>query len=308
MHKENIKAFIAWINVCILWGTTYLAIRIGVTDLPPMLFAGVRWLVAGLILLSFLKIKKYQLPSLKEIRHIAVIGILLLGFGNGLVVLGEKWVPSGLAALIITTVPLWVVIIEAFIPGAPRINMQIILGLLIGFAGVVLIFWGNLGAVYGSAFITGAVCLAIAVFTWACGSVYSRYYPLKIHPLMSSAVQMLIAGPLQILLGLLLGESKGLTIELNGTLALIYLIMFGSLIGYTSYIYAISHLPVSFVTTYAYINPVIALFLGWLILDEKLSFTIILSAAVIFAGVALVKTGTDKETARRRAAVENKSI
>lgn len=296
MNRENLKAYIAWINVCIIWGTTYLAIRIGVGKLPPMLFAGIRWLIAGAIVFTYLKLKGYRTPSKSDLKPIAITGILLLGFGNGLVVLGEKWVPSGLTALLITTVPLWAVTIESLMPKGPGMNFRIIAGLILGFAGVSIIFGSDLGGLFNSSFLTGVICLSIAVFTWACGSVYSKYKKVSIHPLMSSSVQMLIVGVLQLLLGFILGETKDLTIDLNSSLALLYLILFGSLIGYTSYIYAIAHLPVSFVTTYAYINPIIALVLGWMVLGEKLDIIIFISTIIIFAGVALVKSGTDNQS------------
>lgn len=295
MNKHNLKAYLAWVNVCVIWGTTYLAIRIGVGKIPPMLFAGIRWLIAGTILFTVLKFQKFKMPSFNDLKHIAVTGILLLGFGNGLVVFGEKWVPSGLTALLITTVPIWVVIIEFFLPHSPGMNWKIITGLLMGFSGVVIIFWNSLSGLFDPSFVLGIICLSFAVITWALGSLYSRYKKLEIHPLMNSSFQMLIVGFLQILLGLVLGEARSLSFELNSFLSLLYLILFGSLIGYTSYIYALAHLPVSFVTTYAYINPIIALILGWLVLGEKLDIVILLSALVIFLGVAIVKSGTNAQ-------------
>ncbi len=294
MIKENLKAYIAWLNTCVIWGTTYLAIRIGVDGLPPMLFAGVRWVIAGVLLFSILKWKGYKVPNKTEFFHNAVIGILLLGFGNGLVVVSEQWIESGLTALLITTVPFWIVGLESFLPNKAKMNSLIAGGLILGLAGVVLILGGNLKYVFESNHLTGIITLTGGVAIWAAGTLYSKYKKLTVHPLMSATVQMIVAGTLQILLGIIIGETGRVHITQNNLFAFFYLVTFGSLIGYTSYIYAVSHLPVSLVSTYAYINPVIALFLGWLILDEVLSLTIILASLVILAGVYIVKLGTDK--------------
>ncbi|MGE5402850.1 MAG: EamA family transporter [Ignavibacteriales bacterium] len=295
MRKENFRAYLAWVTVCILWGTTYLAIRIGVEELPPMLFAGFRWLLAGTLLVIYLKAKGYNLPDRRGFIDISIMGVLLLGLGNGLVVYGEKFVPSGLAALLITTVPFWIVGIEAFLPHGTRLNLKVLTGLIIGLLGVGVIFGSDLNALFDASYLTGIISLLIAVFFWALGTLYSKYKKVNVHPLMSAAVQMLVAGFFQSLLGAALGEFTGLHIGFHGALAFLYLVIFGSLFGYTSYIYAVTHLPVSFVSTYAYINPVIALILGWLVLGEKLDLTTILAAVIIFAGVAMVKRGTGRK-------------
>jgi drug/metabolite transporter (DMT)-like permease len=139
-EKYGIKAYLAWITICIVWGTTYLAIRIGVTDLPPMLFAGLRWIIAGVLMTILLNLRHYKLPGLKDLKHLAIVGILLLGIANGLVVVAEQWLPSGLTALILSTLPFWVVGMEYFLPNRPKINLFIIAGLFLGTTGVVFIF------------------------------------------------------------------------------------------------------------------------------------------------------------------------
>ncbi len=294
MIKQNLKAYIAWLNICIIWGTTYLAIRIGVDGLPPMLFAGVRWLAAGFILFSFLKWKGYKTPDRKELFHNIIIGVLLLGFGNGLVVVSEQWIESGLTALLITTVPFWIVGFESLLPGKTKMNYLIVSGLVLGLGGVILIFGSNLKYIFLPNHLLGIITLTGAVAIWAAGTLYSKYKKMNIHPLMSASVQMMVAGTLQTLLGIVIGEAGKVHITQSNLSAFLYLITFGSLVGYTSYIYAVSHLPVSLVSTYAYINPVIALFLGWLILGEALSFTIVFASIIILAGVYVVKLGTDK--------------
>ncbi len=286
------RAYIAWVAICIIWGTTYLAIRVGVQDLPPVLFAGLRWIIAGPILLIILKLRGFQLPGKKDFLHLAVIGLLLIGGGNGLVVFSEQWLPSGLTALLVTTVPFWVVGIEAVIPSGPKLNKIIVIGLTCGLAGVFLIFGDNFSGLFNSSYIYGVVGLMISEFTWSLGTIYSKYKKVSVHPLMSAAVQMTVAGFVLSLIGVSIGELSVLHFHLNSTLAFLYLLVMGSLVAYGSYIYAVAHLPVSFVSTYAYINPVIALFLGWLILGETINVPIIIGAVVILGGVGLVKKGS----------------
>jgi len=292
LDKSNVKAYAAWIAICIIWGTTYLAIRVGVTELPPMLFAGIRWIIAGLILITFLKLTGRRFPSINDIKHIAIVGIALLGIANGLVVVVEQWIPSGLAALLISTLPFWMVGFEKVTQKGPKINFYTITGLLIGIAGVFLIFGKDFNFLMDDNNLLGVLCLMGAVISWSLGSIYSKYKKINVDPLTSATFQMLIAGTLQATLGLSLGELSSLTISVDGILATAYLILFGSIFGYASYIYAISHLPLSLVSTYAYVNPVIAIFLGWLILNEDINLNILIATALIITGVIIVKQGS----------------
>ena len=292
MHeKYGLKAYLAWITICIVWGTTYLAIRIGVTDLPPMLFAGLRWIVAGMLMTILLNIRHYKLPALKDLKDLTIVGILLLGIANGLVVVAEQWLPSGLTALILSTLPFWVVGIEYFLPNRPKINLFIVGGLLLGTSGVVLIFARDLNIALDFNVILGGLCLLGAVIAWSAGSIYWKYKKTDVRPLMGASVQMLIAGILQTALGLILGEQNHFHLTQNGVFALGYLIVFGSILGYASYIYSVSNLPLSLVSTYAYINPIIAILLGWYFLDEPLTITVFIASGLILAGVSLVKRG-----------------
>jgi drug/metabolite transporter (DMT)-like permease len=290
--NENFKAYLAWISICIIWGTTYLAIRIGVEDLPPVLFAGFRWLIAGPILFIILKSKGMALPKKEDIIPMGIVGLALLGIGNGFVVFAEQSVPSGLTSLLITTVPFWIVGLESILPNGARLNRIILFGLLLGLSGIVLIFGGDLQSLFDPKFFTGVIGLMIAVIGWSAGTLYSKYKKVSVHPLMSASVQMMIAGVCLTVLGILLGEVSSFNITQKSMMAFIYLVIFGSLIGYASYIYAIAHLPVSLVSTYAYVNPIIALFLGWFVLDEKITVEIFIGAAIILVGVGLVKRGT----------------
>ncbi|MCL6493906.1 MAG: EamA family transporter [Ignavibacterium sp.] len=293
MPENKFKGYAAWISVCIVWGTTYLAIRIGVAHIPPMLFAGMRWIVAGIIFVSVLRLSNKKFPKFSDLKHIAVMGLLMLGFGNGLVVTGEQYISSGLAALLITTVPFWIVGFDSIASKKSVLNKYIALGLLLGLLGVTAIFGDNWRDLLNRDYFIGVLSILGAVVAWSLGSVYSKHKKISIHPLMSAAVQMLVAGFAQALHGILLGELSQVKFSQEGILSLSYLIIFGSILGYGSYIYAIEHLPLSLVSTYAYINPIIAVFLGWLVLDEKLNLYMILAAILIIAGIMLVKKGSE---------------
>ncbi|HEX3074977.1 MAG TPA: EamA family transporter, partial [Ignavibacteriales bacterium] len=285
----------AWLSVCFFWGTTYLAIRIGVSDMPPALFAGFRHLTAGIIFFSFLMLRGYKPPKVKELWPIAVVGVALLAIANGLVVSAERWVPSGLTCILIATMPFAFVGIEALPPIKKRINIKIGIGLIIGLVGVVLIFLGDLQSLFNPDYRLGIFEILLGMFAWTLGSLYSKRKNLSVSPLVSASVQMMFAGTLLVVFGYGIGESITFHPGSDSFWALVYLIFFGSIVGYTSYIYALHHLPASLVATYSYVNPVIALILGWLILDEKLDLTIILSSAVILAGVVMVTRNTKQE-------------
>lgn len=291
-EKYGFRAYLAWATICIVWGTTYLAIRIGVSELPPMLFAGFRWLVAGLLLTILLNLRGYSFPKFKDLKNLAIVGILLIGIANGLVVVAEQWLPSGLTALILSSLPFWVVGLESVLPVGPKINWLIISGLVLGTCGVILVFAKDLNVTLDFNVLLGGICLLGAVISWSIGSLYWKYKQTNVRPLMGASVQMLIAGILQTLLGFILGEQHSFQLTQTGFLALGYLIIFGSILGYASYIYSITNLPLALVSTYAYINPVIALILGWYFLDEPLTITVFIAAGLILIGVSLVKRGS----------------
>jgi drug/metabolite transporter (DMT)-like permease len=297
--KDKFRAYLAWVAVCIIWGTTYLAIKIGVTDLPPLLFAGIRWTIAGPLFLLIISFKKYSMPKKEELIPLAVMGISLIGVTNGLVVVAAQWLPSGLTSLFIATLPLWVISLEFIFPPHLKMNKLLVGGLLIGFIGVAIIFIGDAKYVFDTGYLLGVICILIGVISWAGGSLYSKNKKVSTHPLVSAGFQMFFAGIAQTTVGLILGEASEFEFTRNSFLAFTYLLFFGAMGGYASYIYAISHLRVSFVATYSYINPVIALFLGWLVLDETIDLNIILSAMLVLIGIAMVNNGAKKASATK---------
>jgi len=289
-QKETLKAYGAWLSVCFFWGTTYLAIRIGVESLPPALFAGIRWLTAGLLFLLILRIRGVPFPERREYLNLAVVAVMLLVIANGCVVWAEQWVPSGLTALIVATLPFWMAGIETQLPTGNPLTARKVIGIVIGFAGLVLLFYPDLNTSFDRAYLWGIFVLFIAPFSWAIGSLYSKYRPVKSQPLMAAAAQMVIAGIVLIGIGILAQETGRFHFNMAGFGAMAYLIMFGSIVGYGSYIYSLTKLPAAKVSLFAYINPVIAVFLGWLILDERLDSYVFAATALILSGVLMVKS------------------
>ncbi|MFQ5637166.1 MAG: EamA family transporter [bacterium] len=296
-RKELIKAYAAWGAVCLFWGTTYLAIRIGVEVLPPALFAGIRFLIAGVFFVPALLLQGYRLPPRKELLDMSIVAVLLLVVANGIVVWAEQWIPSSLAALIVATLPFWMVGIESLLPSGEALSAKKIFGILIGFLGLVLLIWPDLHGSIDPAYLKGVAIILLAPLAWGAGSIYSKYRRIKTRPLMAAATQMLIAGLILTGIGLFNGEAARFHPSFQGFAAIVYLIVFGSIVGYGSYIYALSHLPASMVSTYAFINPVIAVLLGWLILGERLDWLVIAATGIILLGVLLVKTSSSSKSA-----------
>jgi drug/metabolite transporter (DMT)-like permease len=277
-------------TVYLVWGSTYLAIRIAVQTLPPFLHAGVRFLLAGTILYAFLWIKdgrKRVRVSAKEVGASAIVGTALLLGGNGLVALGEQTVPSGLAALIIASVPLWVILLRAIT--GDRVTGGTLVGTFVGFIGVaLLVFPGSSGT---GATIGGVLLIVLASVSWASGSFFSSKLPLPKDPFVSTAVQMLSGGVALTIMAVASGELSGLEpseFSLSSVLAVGYLVLFGSLAAFTAYTWLLQNAPISKVATYAYVNPVVAVFLGWLILSETITGFILTGAALIVASVAFI--------------------
>jgi drug/metabolite transporter (DMT)-like permease len=278
--------------VYVVWGSTYLAIRIVVdAHIPPMLGMSARFLVAAVLLAAFLALKSGVARlriSARELAGSAVVGLLLLAFGNGAVAIAEQTVPSGLAALLVAAVPLWLMLLR--VGGGERPRSLTWLGVLIGFAGAALL---SLSGGDTSAKPWSVAILVLGTISWAVGSRFSPRLGLPKDPLVATLYEMVIGGAAMVLIGVLRGEPGRLhlgAIDTSGWLALGYLIVFGSLLAYSAYSYLLANAPISLVGTYAYVNPVVAVFLGWLILDEHVTTKIMLGGLVVVLGVALVVT------------------
>lgn len=297
--RDKFGAYGAWAAVCFFWGTTYLAIRVGLETFPPTLFAGLRFVVAGALLFFVMaRQRNARLPLGREWFDLGVVGLMLLGVGNGAVVWAEQWVPSGMAALLVATSPFWAAALGRFEGDAERVGLRGLLGMAVGFGGLAMLVGPQLfGAELNGKYVLGVVIIQVGCFAWQAGSLYSKVRPVGVSPLMSSAVQMLWAGLVLTLAGTLIGEWGRMSFSGRSAGALLYLIVFGSIVAYSAYMYAIQKLPLPLVSTYSYVNPLVALVLGWLVLSEPLGWREGGAALVILLGVALVKT-SPKEIAQ----------
>lgn len=285
--------------VYIIWGSTYLAIRYAVDTLPPFLMGGVRFLIAGAILYTFTVVRGAPAPKRIHWRSTLIIGALLLLAGNGGVVLAEQRIPSGVASLLVAIVPLWVVLIDWLRPGGSRPTLPVTLGILVGLAGIALLVMGG-DDTSKPVDLLGVVFILIATICWAIGSFYARSAPLPASPLQMTAMEMLCGGGWMLLLGTLLGEWGQLDVAKitpTSLIAVVYLIIFGSLVAFTAYVYLINHASPTRAATYAYVNPVVAVFLGWLFRNEPLTVKTLIAAAVIIGSVVIINTYTAKRPA-----------
>ena len=286
--KQLQWAWIAFAGVCFLWGTTYLGIRIGVATIPPLLFSLVRLVIAGfLFLLFFLKDHSLKhIPRSTALLH-ALAGILLFSFGNGLVSVAEVHISSSLAAIISSMIPVWIVLLNMVLNRSEYPNLRIVSGTLLGLAGIVIIFGGQIGF-DRAAVREGAILMFIAGLGWAAGSILIKRLHTSVPTTGAAALQMLGGGMVLLPVSYLLEDWSKVNPDQSSILALVYLIVFGSILAYICFLYAMRHLPVTVVSMYAYINPIVALILGWLLLGEPLSSKILMGVLVTLAGVLLV--------------------
>ena len=289
--RQRRAAYLAWVTVCIVWGTTYLGIRICLETIPPMMMGGFRWSIAGLSLVVYLKASGQPLPPRERWPGLVLLGFLMLVLGNGGVVVAEQWVPSGLTAVIIASNPFWMAAVEAALPGGEKLTGQLVVGLLIGFTGILILVWPDLalGGRGQRAFLAGVVALQIASLGWSLGSSYSRRYGRSDNVLGSAAMQMLAGGAMMAVIGAVRGELPHVHFTARTATALLYLSTVGAVGGFVAYTYALRHLAVSFVSLYAYINPIIAVALGVTVLGEPFDLRLVAAAALVFAGVAIVR-------------------
>jgi drug/metabolite transporter (DMT)-like permease len=293
VKHEKAAAYGAFAIVCVVWGTTYLFIRIALETIPPLLLTGSRFTAAGLIMLLIAKLCGDALPrDFRTLANLAFVGFLLVAVGNLAVVWAEQWVPSGLAALLVATAPFWMAIIEAFRTNGERLELRAGLGMLIGFLGVAMLVTpgGGMTGKWSAAFLLGALAIQIGGACWQYGSAHGKYKLKHVPLLTSAALQMLFGGLIVTIVGLSIGEASRFVVTPRTFGALVYLTIFGSIVAYSAYIFALSHMRTTHTSLYAYVNPVVAVFLGWLILDEPLTWVSVVAMVIILAGVALVQT------------------
>lgn len=287
------KVVAAFAAVYLIWGSTYLAIAIAIQTAPPFLMAGLRFVIAGALLYGWMRLRGAPRPTRANWVAAGIVGGLLLLGGNGAVVWSEQRIPSGIAALLVATLPVWLVTLEWIRPNGQRPGAWVLAGLALGLLGVgVLVGPANLA---GGARIdvVGALALMGGSISWAAGSLYSRHAALPKSSALGMAMQMLLGGVLLLGAGTAAGEWSRLdlaAVSAASAGAIAYLIVFGSLIGFTAYMWLLRVAPPARVATYAYVNPVVAVFLGWLVLSEPISARTVLAAAIIVGAVALIVT------------------
>jgi drug/metabolite transporter (DMT)-like permease len=285
-------AYTALAVVCVLWGTTYLALRVGVLNFPPFLFTVLRQCIAGVIMVGFLKfIAKIEWPSKQHLINQAIAGLLMISIGNGLVGYAEVHISSGVAAVICSMMPIWMILINLAVTSDEKPTFPILLGFGIGLSGILMIFGENLGEFSNPDYTWGIVLIFIANIGWAAGSVWMKKKNQKSNALMNAGLQMLFGGIFLIPASLAFDDYSNITWSAEAGYALLYLILFGSIAAYGCYSYAVKKLPMTIVSLYAYINPIVAVFLGAVLLGEKFNLWIGIAMAITIAGVYIVNRG-----------------
>jgi drug/metabolite transporter (DMT)-like permease len=289
VHRGS--AYLAWMAVCVLWGTTYFAIRIALETIPPALLGGLRYTAAGLLLALILACRGKRVPASSQWPGLALVGLLTICIGNGGVIWAEQWVPSGIAAVTVATVPFWMIGVEALTPAGDRLSTWLVAGLLVGFGGILLLVWPEVteGGAAGRQFLIGIAALQAACIGWALGSALSRRHARDENVLAAAAMQMTFGGIFMLIMGTLRGEWSDLAFTPRTLAAEVYLTLVGSIVGYSAYTYALKYLPTATVSLYAYANPVIAMVLGAMLLDEPFGPRVVAASLMVLTGSALVQ-------------------
>jgi len=288
-----LKPYAALAAVCFLWGTTFLAVRISLESFPPLLLLATRFLTSGSILLAIAVWRGSVFPRGRDLVFTALYGLLPLAVSSGALAFAQTLIPSSLASLYITTSPLWFVALDAMIPGGERLRRRTLAAMLVGFVGTaLLVFPRNLQEGFSEANVKGFLILQLGNLSWGLGAILFRRHSgnrtTTTHPFVSGAVQQFASGVLTLALGLLIPQ-PAIHWNARGMLAVLYLVIFGSIVGYSAYIYVLDKLPVSIVSLYTYINPVVAVTLGWIFYREPFGGRELTAMLIIFLGVYVVK-------------------
>ncbi|HLH03607.1 MAG TPA: EamA family transporter [Bryobacteraceae bacterium] len=282
-------AYAALAAVCFFWGTTYLGIRIAIETIPPLYLIAIRYTISGTILLIGARLGGFTLPSGRELRQTAICGIICIGIGNGFLAIAELLIPSGLAALFYTTAPFWMVGLDALLPQGKRPSLATVGGLCIGFAGVAfLVYPAARQEGFGGHTISGFLLLELSAVGWVLGALLQKRVQTSAQPFVNGAVQQLAAG-LATFVPAALFEKLPHAVSLRSEFAVAYLVVFGSLVGFSAFIYAMTHLPVAIVSIYTFVNPVVAILLGWLFFREPFGVRELAAMLIIFSGIGVVR-------------------
>lgn len=286
--RGSLAAYLAWGVICIVWGTTFLANKIGIATIPPLRLSGLRFLAAGLILQVFVRLRRSTARAVP--LRLGLIGILTLGIGTGVVVWAQQWIASGLTAVLTAATPFWMVLLEAFAPGGTRPTRRAVGGLVLGMCGIVLIATGGSADSFRADYLWAIGAVLVAGVAWSTGSIMTRHEKDEHDPVAVASWQMLWAGLVLLVASLAAGEHMQGALDLRGVAALAYLVVFGSCLAFVCYLYALRRLPVAFVSTFTYVNPLLALWLGWLVLAEPLTVQVMGATVLILSGLLLTRS------------------
>lgn len=294
LKNPNLKAYLAFIAVAIFWGTTFLAIRIGINSdgihlFPPFLLAAFRHTIAGILICGyFIFFKKLPIPSLKQFKQFSINGVLMLVGGNGIISWGMQYVDSGLAALICALTPLWIVFINLIMGSNEKVTKTMWLGFIICLLAQYLIFYDKVNLLSDKNYILGLMAIIVSNICWALGTVFSKSHKSNLPVLYNAGLQMIPGGIILLLISTFIGDWAKFNPSNDSLLALIYLVIFGSLLAYGCFMYILKALPAALVSTYAYFNTIVAVFLGYLFLNEVINTKIIIAMLLTIIGVWLV--------------------
>jgi drug/metabolite transporter (DMT)-like permease len=295
--RNTTRIVLAFAAVYVLWGSTYLFIRYAIDTIPPFVLGATRFVVSGAVLYALARWRGAPKPTAHELRLAALTGVLMLGFGNGGVMWAEKSIPSGIVALIVSSVPIWVVLIDWLRPQGNRPRRSMLAGLALGFIGMVILIGPRAIVGQGHVDEVAAGVLLVGSVSWSFGTLITRWSTRPGSPLVFAALQMLAAAAAMFVGSLVMGEWSGLTLSAvsgRSMFSLVYLVIFGSIIGYTAYVYLLGVVSAAKASTYAYVNPVIAVVLGWAFANEPLGWRTVIAASVILGGVAIITSSQGK--------------
>ena len=292
---ENRKAWIAVMIICVIWGTTYLFLKIGVGEMAPFQFSGIRQVIAGSLLFAGLTVSgKFKRTGIENILKQSFAGFLMITIGNGLVAYGEVNVPSSMAAVICASMPVWVSIINIFSPGAIKLTWVGYFSVLLGIGGLLWLFSDSIAGFGDPQYLIGALLILIATFGWIGGSYIIKRGSKNTDPFLNTSIQMFAGGIGLLIISFITGEDHTFNFSSAGWFSMIYLILFGSILAMLAYSYALKFLPMPIVSVYAYINPIVAIILGWIILDEKMSWNMLGACLIVIFSVLLLNQPVSK--------------
>ena len=303
MKEHKLKTLLAFGAIYIIWGSTYLAIRYAVETIPPFMMIGIRSLTAGIILYSLSRFKSKEKIKRENILPMFTIGAMFFLIGHGLLAWSQQYVPSGMAAVLVASEPLWVVGIEWFFLKDTRVKLRGVLGLFLGFVGIVYLIAATTGITTTNNDFLGSALIVVGALSWGGGAVYSRAANVPKSPMLSSGVELIFGGTMVLIASFVIGETSEFQLSqvtLRSILGLIYLITFGSVIAFGAYVWLLGHTSVTRISTHTYVNPIIAVFLGWLLANEQITAALLIATIIIIISVYLVLYDQYRERKNRQ--------